>query len=214
MTECLHIVIAMKPVEAGFAENALKHGVAGLNIEEGRIAGGWTRKATPGVTPYGSDKTWHGRVEGVHSTTEDMDRGAEGRWPANVILGHAEGCVLKGTKKVKPNEGNRVNPVGKQSDGKIQFSLKPEGYRKVSYTDDDGMEKTEDWKCVEGCPMLAFPETRARGNITPTKRRHSNASWAANGPAIGIGLDGPIDAGDAGSAARFFKQIAEVQVDE
>jgi len=50
----------------------------------------------------------------------------------------------------------------------------------------------------------AFPETRARGNVLPTKRRQSGGAWAANGSAFGIGPDGLIDSGDSGSAARFF----------
>ncbi len=85
MTGVFHIVVAMKPTEGTYAENAIKHGVSGLNIDECRIEGGWTRKATPGTTPYGSEKTWHLRVEGEKSTTHDMDRGADGRFPANVL---------------------------------------------------------------------------------------------------------------------------------
>jgi len=49
--------------------------------------------------------------------------------------------------------------------------------------------------------VRAFPETRARGNVTPTKRRAADGVWAEHGSAFGIGPDGP---GDTGSAARFF----------
>lgn len=50
----------------------------------------------------------------------------------------------------------------------------------------------------------AFPSTRARGNVTPTKRQQSEGVWAEHGARFGVGQDGPIDAGDSGSAARFF----------
>lgn len=32
-----HIVLAMKPLDGNFVENALKHGVSGLNIDGCRI---------------------------------------------------------------------------------------------------------------------------------------------------------------------------------
>jgi hypothetical protein len=37
MTGTLHIVLAMKPLEGNFVQNALKHGVAGLNVDGVRI---------------------------------------------------------------------------------------------------------------------------------------------------------------------------------
>ena len=37
MTGVIHIVVAMKPLDGNFASNAIKHGVAGLNIDACRI---------------------------------------------------------------------------------------------------------------------------------------------------------------------------------
>lgn len=37
MLAAFHIVLAMKPLEGNFCQNAIEHGVAGLNIEAGRI---------------------------------------------------------------------------------------------------------------------------------------------------------------------------------
>ena len=83
MTGAVHIVVAMKPCEGGFAGNALRHGVVGLNVDGCRVSGpkgsgvwGTSNKtintdrkfnASPGMTDYRSER--HGA----------------GRWPANVV---------------------------------------------------------------------------------------------------------------------------------
>jgi site-specific DNA-methyltransferase (adenine-specific) len=57
--------------------------------------------------------------------------------------------------------------------------------------------------CEADCPVRLLGEQsgmlRARGNASPTKRRRSDGvtGW-------GVGTDGPVDAGDTGTAARFF----------
>lgn len=73
-------IVAMKPLDGTFAENALKHGVAGINVEAGRIEG---EGAEAGRTRHG------GGVPGNGSSYELPDsRGPmpAGRWPANLIL--------------------------------------------------------------------------------------------------------------------------------
>ncbi len=75
------IICAMKPNEGTYAQNALKHGVAGLNIDGGRV---------PGIKPQ--------TIQGVNSnpssfnvakTKQTSGDPNEGRFPANVILGCA-----------------------------------------------------------------------------------------------------------------------------
>jgi site-specific DNA-methyltransferase (adenine-specific) len=70
------IIVAMKPCEGTFAENALKHGVAGINIEAGRI-GTEQRINKPMRAPQNS--------YGGYAATATATATA-GRWPANVIL--------------------------------------------------------------------------------------------------------------------------------
>ena len=76
------IIVAMKPRDGSFVDNALKHGVAGLNIggskiplqegEEGYTINTWDDNAHPFGDGAGNPYT--GRKE------------TKGRWPANVIL--------------------------------------------------------------------------------------------------------------------------------
>lgn len=72
------ILVAMKPLDGTFAQNALEHGVAGINVEAGRIG------ATGGITRHTSCEGETGTWVGNRATGKVTDNG--GRWPANVLL--------------------------------------------------------------------------------------------------------------------------------
>jgi site-specific DNA-methyltransferase (adenine-specific) len=74
------IILAMKPVDGTFAENARRWGVAGLNIDACRIG---TTKEIPGslaTKPRGYGGGW-----GPRQNTESGMNPNIGRWPANLI---------------------------------------------------------------------------------------------------------------------------------
>ena len=75
------IIVAMKPLDGTYVENAQKHSVAGLNIDGSRI-----KKQDGDRTEYGLDgiprKT--GLIYGKQYGINQFD-GKEGRWPANII---------------------------------------------------------------------------------------------------------------------------------
>ena len=76
-----HWIVAVKPNEGTYANNALKHGVAGLNIDGGRI-GTETRINSGGRTgknPYQSDDK---NLNGNNNVKTEV----QGRFPANLIL--------------------------------------------------------------------------------------------------------------------------------
>lgn len=73
------IILAMKPTDGTFAENAQKHGVAGLNVDDGRIATEEDRSRPP-RTP---NKIFGGGA-GTNLTASESN--SLGRFPANLIL--------------------------------------------------------------------------------------------------------------------------------
>jgi DNA modification methylase len=89
------IIVAMKPLDGTFANNALTHGVAGLNIDGARIPttddlnGG-------GYTPRNHPTAWvgSGGMHKVGASAGGEFVQPEGRWPANVILDEAAGEML------------------------------------------------------------------------------------------------------------------------
>jgi site-specific DNA-methyltransferase (adenine-specific) len=91
------ILLCMKPMEGTYAENALKWGIAGLNIDGCRIP-------TKGKDKERHLKEWDRRQsEGAKGNIvgkmglQDRDLSAykkEGRWPANVIFDEQAGKLL------------------------------------------------------------------------------------------------------------------------
>jgi len=147
--------VLRKPLSEGtVASNTLKHGCGGLNIGSSRIggSGGTTRS---GQTPYPlkEDGTEDRSVSWARTGHEIVATG-EGRWPANLILQHLDGCRCAGTKRVK---GSELNPrCSSESVGGIYSPMGT--VHKRGHTDEDGKETIANWICVEGCPVKALDE--------------------------------------------------------
>lgn len=84
------IIVAMKPLDGTFANNALTHGVAGLNIDGGRIG-------TEGARNNGSKADKEGyssnKILGKFKALEKTDYN-KGRYPSNVLLDEAAAAML------------------------------------------------------------------------------------------------------------------------
>ena len=88
------IIMAMKPNEGSYAENALKWGVAGLNIDVGRIG---TEKVNVHDAPKG---TFAGGEQGRGSIKNYREH--QGRFPANILLDEESAKMLD---EQAPNTG-------------------------------------------------------------------------------------------------------------
>jgi len=103
------IIVAMKPLDGTYAQNAEKHGVAGLNIDGGRIG-----KSADDRTEYGVNgierKT--GNVFGKQYGKIQFD-GSQGRWPANVILDEEAAAMLDEQSGISRG-GKTYNYVGQK----------------------------------------------------------------------------------------------------
>ena len=97
------IIVAMKPNDGTYANNALKHGVAGLNIDGGRIGTEEIHLTGGG----GGQGTGWGKKEAINETRV-------GRFPANIILDEEAGEMLDeqsgecktGGRKIKTDCGD------------------------------------------------------------------------------------------------------------
>jgi site-specific DNA-methyltransferase (adenine-specific) len=83
--DTVHICIAMKPTEGSFAQNAIEHGVAGLNVDATRV-GSEKRENQQKDTAAWSGNAWGANPQ--HDSGEAKE--VEGRWPANVLLDGSE----------------------------------------------------------------------------------------------------------------------------
>jgi hypothetical protein len=233
MIAIFHIAVAMKPLGGNFAQNGLNHGVAGLNIDAARISMSDALKAgSGGLLSHQRDGKAYPRGRGGEKTAEKRytddgntncamkpgPRGgdAKGRWPANVILGHPPGCRLSGTERVRspirrPNGKPIYNTDGKAVNWNDN-DVKDTTIR--TYADDDGMESVDAWDCKGGCPVRLLGEqsgdkssTRASGN--PNNPRHGSKNRQATSYDWNPERESN-DYRDTGTAARFFKQVAEL----
>jgi len=71
----------MKPLDGTYAENALKHGVAGLNIDAARIEG--SVQSVP--QPSGGTGSTYGFENGPGRSGAMSEPSSLGRWPANIL---------------------------------------------------------------------------------------------------------------------------------
>jgi len=209
----LHIVLAMKPTQGNFANNALTFGVAGINIDGCRI--GMT-KNVPASPPRTRGTTLCGSIDGslrLETGNEDGHNPNLGRFPANVILSHAEGCVLKGMRIVRGRKDEKpIRDEGRRD--KTQWRFRPTSETSRGYADVEGKESVEDWECVENCPVKKLGEqsgdSGASGKASgPTCRKLGTRG--IYGGAAGDDKSSPFY-GDSGNASRFFYTVKELEI--
>ena len=198
------ILIAMKPLDGTYAENALKYGVAGINVDGCRIetiGDADAKHRCSAWSKHEHSKTFHGTKYRDLSQVEPP----QGRWPANVILSHHPECIQVGMKKVKTNTHSQGVSAGKSVKKKKQGNVfSPyENTVNTSHLDADGLETVEEWNCHPDCPIAMFPETKS-GALT--RSATATAAFGKHGR-YGIAKGKPDGAhfpASSGSAARFF----------
>lgn len=187
------IVMARKPLEKGLtiAENILKFGTGGINIDACRVkTSDDLAKNYQSIRKSDNEMGERGYKMGFRQNKDSIAEATEstslGRFPANLILSHHEDCEYKGTKKIK---GSSCSPsdVGKEKDGKSTNGIYGEKENKitVSHTDEDGFEEVEEYDCHPDCPIKIMDEqsgTTKNGKVKSSMNQH----------------------GDSGGASRFF----------
>ena len=88
MTGTIHIVVAMKPLDGRFSENALKHGVAGLNVDGCRI------RTSDNLVGGSGGLLSNVRDDKSYPDDNGYEPSNLGRWPANVIHDGSGGVVV------------------------------------------------------------------------------------------------------------------------
>jgi len=198
------ITLARKPLIGSVAENVLRHGTGGLNIDASRITTGDNRA-----------RNNHARAKGsvydniLQRTDSYIDPGGSGRWPSNVILEHRPECRQVGMKKIKGIAGTAA---GKMAGHEDETGIYNKGWAGTSraheqcgYVDEDGLEEVPAWDCHPDCPVKALDEQsgeRPTGALRPYRERHENATSYCMERKKTF-----FKEADTGGASRFFKQV-------
>ena len=155
-------------------------------------------RASDGAAPDGV--AGNGEPDSARCTCRSV-----GRWPANVVLSHAEGCVCVGERRVPT--GTTVEPeAGREMVRHNTYSAGKNLGRVVGYADEDGLETIEAWNCAPGCPVA---ELDAQSGETASSVDRVLRRGATTGAGMGYGSSSPAQAtdigyDDRGRASRFF----------
>lgn len=193
------IILAMKPRDGTYAQNALTWGVAGLNIDGARIAtyDTYSYPNGPGGNSFSVGKAPDG------SRAQPTQNNPLGRWPANVVLSHHPECQHVGTEIVGSGTARRLK---RQRKGfKLSGSLDNKEYAQAP--DNDGAEVVDKWDCHPDCPVAILGEQSGENNSRPV--RPENIGKSGDGTSRGLFGNGSIvQSGyyDESTAARFFYQ--------
>ena len=214
------ITILRKPLDGSIVDNTLKHGCGAINVDGiristsdslggGRLKGPTDMSQTCGGSEW--DRPWmNDSSKRDHYANEARGKVEKaerlGRWPANFILIHKEGCELKGTKKVKTSVNNHtsttsIGGLNAYGGGKERVG--------TDYADEDGKETVADWACAEGCPVK---EIDRQSGILKSGGRSSKYYADTNSDRAVYTWKGKNGVSkelkpSVGGASRFFKQL-------
>lgn len=206
------IVCARKPLsEKNLAQNVMRWGTGGLNIDQSRVRSSEPiashRGTGNGVAMQGNvaENGWKQPYQkgdaGEHNTQ------TSGRFPSNLLLSHAPGCIRTGSKRVKP--GNGSGNTGKRN-GKNGYDGGWGAYEEIwgTYNGPDGKEEVAAYECESSCPVRLMDEQSGpspRGGKPQTRNRQNGATWALT-ETVDYQPYADTMSGDSGPS-RFFQQF-------
>ncbi len=190
------ILLAMKPNEKTYAQNALKHGVAGLNIDGGRIE-------TEESLSFGSRELGDGVKYGKCIPSTEGKQNLKGRFPANIIFDEEAARLLD------EQRGESKSVMGKRGlQGRHDVSS-PETQNIKLYT--NGVRGHQDFGGASRffyCAKASKSE-RGEGNNHPTVKPLKLIEYLCNllkTPTGGIVLDPFAGSGSTALACESTQQ--------
>ena len=201
------IVLARKPLAGPtIAAQVLATGTGALNVDACRVTTVENLGRSNHVGPYSSERTWSvSPTKGIDNT----DNPPSGRWPSNLVLSHAPGCVRTGVKRVKASSGEGSTSPKFTGMNKWQDERRPIQH----YADADGLETVDAWTCVDGCPVQSLDSQARERESGGFPSRHGIKNTGYDDAGV-YGTFRGADTGreklhaSEGSASRFFPVFA------
>ena len=186
------IVMARKPLEKGLsiAENVLKWGTGGINIDRCRVIIDSNDPNHRETKPSKSADTSMFNIGGINYGQND-----KGRFPANLIMTHHPDCECNGLKKVKGvssrTERENRSPFESGNSNLVKSNL---------ISDENGEETIEHWECHPDCPIKIMDEQsgESRSGKNIEEKGHGGIWNKSSGLPVGNQY------GDTGGSSRFF----------
>jgi DNA modification methylase len=198
------ILVFRKPIETSTViDQVALSGTGAINIDALRVGSG-----SGGVREgEASQDRRYTTAGGTNYAMKPGPRGgdAKGRWPANFLLVHSEGCKVVGSRSVPAPVINRFD------DG-----MKPFGdgvghpYTSEQTGDADGLEEIPVYECEDGCPVKLLDQQSGElksGAMHPEQLRVKSKGDGGYGGGMPSTATESGYVGDQGGASRFFGQF-------
>jgi DNA modification methylase len=179
------ILVAMKPNDGTYANNALKHGVSGLNIDGGRIEAGEEH--------IKNCKRSGGKRSGFMVSELKAEAHPQGRFPANIILECICDEVIEQTETIRGGFGAMEIGIADTGKGKTQ-NYNPEKSQKK--------QGTFNIHTNPDCPAKMLDEQSGETQTISTKLG-GNKDFSGITSYKGSGVV-TVRHNDKGGASRFF----------
>jgi len=200
-------ILVRKPLSGTVAANLLKHGVGGLNIDACRIAAApddtTTNHARSDDGAVSKGKYGDSKAQETHQTAGQK----LGRWPANVVMSHADECVCVGTRKVKAITGTAAGKMaGKNTDVYGKFGGSARAGDATGFGDADGTETVDAYACVPWCAVRRLDEQSGdRKAGSPVRGTEPSQDATPHGVyASRKRVPSAVERTDTGGVSRFY----------
>lgn len=192
--------------EPTVAENLMKHGTGGINIERCRVSWGAEKPSQEEWNRLGSGGSGESTTAFLQHTAirEYYAKGLipvpSGRWPTNLVVIHGPGCRLVGTRSVS----SRTREFPEGDEGRADtgtWRFRPTEATARGYGD-NGEEEIPLWQCSEDC---CVPDIDLQSGYTvsnPRPRHNRVVGLFPHSPQESFGY------ADKGGGSRFFPQFA------
>lgn len=196
------IVVARKPFAKGatVAANVLEHGTGALNIDACRVAGE--------PVPINRLEKWSGFGQGKCPNYEQFVK-KDGRWPANVVLSHAEGCEQVGTRRVKTGTAVNRNRSGNDQRERSSYGFDQDERRQDQSYGEDGTETISAFECAEGCPVVELDQQSGVRKSSGVYDGDGSRDSGLHSTDFGGGHRPASMYADSGGASRFFPNLQD-----
>ena len=151
--------LARKPVQDTATRNVQKHGTGGINIDACRIGVEEMKVTASNGVVISTNRAM------AAPNTGRLDMGTKtGRWPANVIFEHLQGCQVSGSRDVRGGSGTYCPqwpaPCQGHGDERCLNGVTGHGSPPPGWVKPSRMETMPVNICQPGCPVTNLdPET-------------------------------------------------------
>lgn len=203
------ICLARKPLDGTVAGNCVRHGVGAINVDGCRVSYASTSDRDAArynaAGPTQRARTSHAIYEGGKQTARDVETHDDrGRFPANVLLSHGDGCRLVGTRTVRSgnaSSGSGFSPVRYGDPSHVPARVDLGG----GHASGDGTEEVEVYLCEPDCPIRLLDEQSGRSRSSARPRRNTAEAHNRGGSMHRTTSDWTTGGyRDEGGASRFY----------